>query len=75
MQQAEDYGYKPDIGNTTLDEREQKFLEAYKWLLIAKQAKHPDASSSLRRLRKNMTKDQIASAERMAENEQSQSAS
>ena len=75
MQQAEDYGYKPDIGNTTLDEREQKFLEAYKWLLIAKQAKHPDASSGLRRLRKNMTKAQIAAAERMAENEQSQSPS
>lgn len=75
MQQAEDYGYKPDIGNTTLDEREQKFLEAYKWLLIAKQAKHPDASNSLRRLRKNMTKEQFASAEHTAENEQSQSPS
>ncbi len=70
MQQAEDYGYNPEIGNTTLNEREQKFLEAYKWLLIAKQAKHRDASSALRRLRKNMTKSQIEEAQRMAENEQ-----
>lgn len=70
MQQAEDYGYNPEIGNTTLDEREQKFLEAYKWLLIAKQAKHRDASSALRRLRKNMTKSQIEAAQGMAENEQ-----
>ena len=67
MQQTENYGYTPDIGNTTLDEREQKFLEAYKWLLLAKQAKHRNVSTALRRLRKNMTKSQIEAAQRMAE--------
>ncbi len=70
MQQIEKDRYTPDIGNTTPDEREQKFLEAYKWLLLAEKAKHRNVSTALRRFRKNMTQSQIEAAQRMAENEQ-----
>lgn len=70
LRQTENFGYAPDTGNSTLDEREQKFLEAYKWLLLAKQAKHRNVSTALKRLGKNMTKSQIEVAQRMAENEQ-----
>ncbi len=66
MQQTQNYDYFPDIGNTTLDERERRFVDAYKWLLLAKQAKHPLAINALRRLLKNMTKSQIEAAKRLA---------
>ena len=65
MNQTSDYGYEPDIGDTTLKEQENRFVEAYAWLLEAKRGKHGTASSALRRLRKNMTAKQIDAAKDM----------